>query len=105
MEIISPSEFEKVRASSTIKITVIDVRERWEYEEENIGAVNIPLCTIPSNLAELEKYKSTQIICHCKTGKRSKQAAKFLEKNGFENIKSLDGGIQAYASQFPMVQD
>lgn len=99
MESITASEFEAIRRSDS-NLTVLDVRERWEYEEENIGAINVPLCTIPSKLSELEKYKDTQIICHCKTGKRSRQAAKYLEKNGFINVASLDGGIQAYINQF-----
>ncbi|MEM6524615.1 MAG: rhodanese-like domain-containing protein [Bacteroidota bacterium] len=104
MESITPKEFEDLRSGDK-PLIVIDVRERWEHEEENIGALNIPLCTIPSKLKELEKYQNSQIVCHCKTGKRSRQAAKYLEKSGFKNVLSLEGGIQAYLSQNLTAQD
>ena len=103
MEAITVDKFETIRTTN-LNLTVLDVREHWEYEEENIGAINVPLCTIPSKLAELEKYKNTTIVCHCKTGKRSRQAAKYLEKNGFQNILSLEGGIQAYINQYSAEQ-
>ena len=77
-------------------VVIIDVRERWEFEEENIGSINIPLCEIPSKLTELDLYKSKEVIVHCKSGTRSNQAMKYLLKNGFTNVKSLEGGIEAY---------
>ncbi|MEM7107235.1 MAG: rhodanese-like domain-containing protein [Bacteroidota bacterium] len=95
---ITPKNLEDLRVKNKA-LVMIDVRERWEYEEENIGAINIPLCTIPSQLAELEKYRNSQIVCHCKTGKRSHQAVKFLKKNGFKSVVSLEGGLKAYLSQ------
>ena len=86
-------------------IIILDVREKWEYEEENIGAINLPLCTIPGRLDELEHLKDKEVICHCKTGKRSHQAAKYLNKHGFTNVKSLNGGITAYLSLYSKEPD
>ncbi|MEM9856689.1 MAG: rhodanese-like domain-containing protein [Bacteroidota bacterium] len=103
MKAITPQEFELLKTSSG-KLTIIDVREPWEYEEQNIGALNIPLCTLPIQLKKLEKYRFSRIVCHCKTGKRSRQAAKYLEKNGFENVLSLEGGLQAYVNQYAAEQ-
>lgn len=77
-------------------VVVIDVREVWEYEEENIGAMNIPLGDLPKKLTELDFCKNKEVIVHCKSGTRSNQAMKYLLKNGFKNVKSLEGGIEAY---------
>lgn len=78
------------------EIVVIDVREKWEYEEENIGAMNIPLGDLPGKLTELDFCKNKEVIVHCKSGTRSNQAMKYLLKNGFKNVWSLEGGIEAY---------
>lgn len=75
---------------------VIDVRETWEYDEVNIGALNIPLGDLPHKLDELDYCRSKEVIVHCKSGTRSNQAMKYLAKHGFENVRSLDGGIEAY---------
>ncbi|TRX61696.1 rhodanese-like domain-containing protein [Fulvivirga sp. M361] len=96
MEIIKPAEL-KQRVAHQEKPYILDVRETWEYEEFNIeGAKNVPLCSIPDRINELAQLKHAEIICHCKSGKRSHQAAKFLLKNGFTKVKSLEGGIEAY---------
>ncbi len=77
-------------------LVIIDVRETWEYEEENIGALNIPLGELPHRLSELDFCKSKVVVVHCKSGTRSNQAMKYLCKHGFTNVLSLEGGIEAY---------
>ncbi len=77
-------------------VIIIDVREVWEFEELNIGAINMPLAEIPNKLKELEVYQNKEVIVHCKSGNRSNQAMKYLHKHGFDNVKSLTGGIEAY---------
>ncbi|WP_138483160.1 rhodanese-like domain-containing protein [Dyadobacter bucti] len=73
-----------------------DVREEHEYEEDNLGAVLIPLGELPDHLAELEPLKNEEIIIHCRSGARSGKAAKFLETQGFSNVRNVLGGILAY---------
>lgn len=77
----------------------LDIREEWEYEEHNIGAQNFPFYSIPHRLEELEGYKNTEIILHCKTGNRGFKAYKFLTQHGFTRVRNLVGGIEAYNSQ------
>lgn len=77
---------------------LIDVREEHEFETSNIGAQNIPLGTI---VAEVEKVsKDKPVIVHCKSGKRSAQAIKVLESQGFTNLSNLKGGILAWKDAF-----
>ena len=41
--------------------------------------------------------KAAQIICYCHHGIRSAQAAMFLRENGFSDVRSMKGGIDAWA--------
>jgi adenylyltransferase/sulfurtransferase len=60
---------------------LVDLREPYEYEEYNIGGINIPLYSLNDHLDQLS---STQrIVCCCSSGKRSKIAMHLL-KDTFE---------------------
>lgn len=73
-----------------------DVREEHEFEEDNLGATLIPLAELPDHLEELAPLKNEEIIIHCRSGARSGKAAKFLESQGFTNVRNVLGGILAY---------
>lgn len=74
----------------------IDVREVWEYEEDNIGAQNIPLAEIPNKISDLAELKEAEIVIHCKSGKRASQAQMYLRHQGFGKVINMTGGIDAY---------
>jgi rhodanese-related sulfurtransferase len=74
----------------------IDVREEWEYEEDNLGAKNIPLGQLPFQLEEFESAKDSEIVVQCRSGARSGNAKKFMESHGFTKVRNLLGGILAY---------
>ena len=82
--------------------TLVDVREPSEYDICRIdGSTLIPLGKIedmePKNLTTISK--SDQIILHCKAGVRSLKAAKALKQMGFEDVKSMAGGIEAWSER------
>ena len=87
----------KSRLDNGEKFNFIDVREEWEYEEQNIGAQLIPLGELPDRISEIEDMKNEEVIVHCKSGGRSGQAKKFLNNQGFSNVRNMLGGITAYA--------
>lgn len=89
----------KRRLESGEKLNLIDVREPAEYEERNIGARLIPLNTLPQHVGDLEPLKEEEVIVHCKSGRRSANAQKFLQQQGFKNVRNLEGGIDAYMAQ------
>jgi rhodanese-related sulfurtransferase len=79
------------------KAIIVDVREDAEWQEHHIpGAIHIPLGQLKSRLSELEPYKNTAIITQCRSGGRSAKAADQLQEAQFTNVRSLDGGIQAW---------
>ena len=73
-----------------------DVRETYEYEADNLGATLIPLGELPDRLNELEPFKNEEIILQCRSGARSGNAQRFLQMQGFTNVRNLLGGILAY---------
>ncbi|WP_111671069.1 rhodanese-like domain-containing protein [Algoriphagus litoralis] len=97
MEDITVSEL-KNRLDKGEKFYFLDVREEWEYEEDNLGAENIPLGELPHRISELEKHKDDEIVVHCRSGARSGNAKKFLESKGFSQVRNVLGGILAYRS-------
>jgi len=86
----------KERLDKKEQFVFLDVRETYEYEEDNLGAKNIPLAQLPNNLSELEMHKEDEIIVHCRSGARSGNAKVFLESKGFSKVRNVLGGIMAY---------
>ena len=86
----------KSRLDKNEKFVFLDVREEWEYEDDNLGAMNIPLADLPTRMDELESFKDSEIIVHCRSGARSMNAKKFLESKGFLKVRNTTGGILAY---------
>jgi phage shock protein E len=70
---------------------VIDVRTPGEYSSGHFeGAINIPLQTLNSRLAEIGDKKRT-IVVYCASGVRSAQAAKILTAAGFQDVTNAGG--------------
>ncbi|GAB2633594.1 rhodanese-like domain-containing protein [Belliella aquatica] len=95
MEDITVEEL-KERLDKQEEFAFIDVREEWEYEEDNLGALNIPLGALPHQLGEIDQYKNQELIIHCRSGARSGNAKKFLETKGYSKVRNVLGGIVAY---------
>jgi len=95
MEDITVSEL-KDRLDKGEKFHFLDVREEWEYEEDNLGAENIPLGELPHRISEIADYKDEEIVVHCRSGARSGNAKKFMESKGFSQVRNVTGGILAY---------
>lgn len=73
---------------------IVDVRDEWEFDEFNIGGLNIPLPDIRARKTELIPYNTLIVICT--NGVRSRVAAKdLLRQTEFRNKKiyHLHGGI------------
>ncbi|GAB3884119.1 rhodanese-like domain-containing protein [Spirosoma agri] len=73
---------------------VVDVRDEWEFDEFNLGGINVPLADIRSRKAELVPFDT--IIVICTNGIRSRVAAKdLLRQPELQNktIYHLHGGV------------
>lgn len=87
---ISVAEFQKLK-SQKVDFQLIDVREKSEYEAQNIGGLSLPLSIIINKIDKIERNK--KVIIHCQSGKRSEQAIALLQEKGFDNLWNLEGGI------------
>ena len=85
---------------------VLDIRNQNEFNAGHIvDAKNIPLSSIDSRLADLEKYKTLPVIVVCKMGQNSGAVGKKLRAAGFEKTFRLRGGIAEWnASNLPLVR-
>jgi rhodanese-related sulfurtransferase len=86
----------KERLEKKDAFVFIDVREAYEYEDDNLGALNIPLAQLPNKLSEIENHKDDEIIIHCRSGARSGNAKQFLESKGYTKVRNVLGGLLAY---------
>lgn len=100
---ITPAELKRM-LSAHEKIYLLDVREPAEYEGGYIaGAVNIPANVLPSRAKELPQDRELKIVAYCATGRRSAYATMFLRVYGFNQVRTLAGGIRAWnASGYPL---
>jgi rhodanese-related sulfurtransferase len=82
------------------KINLIDVRQPEEHAEFNIGGILLPLGNIMSmQIDEIEDLRNEEVICYCRSGQRSMQAAMMLETMGFTNVKNLAGGMLGWGRE------
>src|SRR3954453_19867033 len=80
------------------ELVLIDVREPHEWEIAHIdGARLIPLGQLPERLGELDGH--AEIVTHCHHGVRSMKALQLLKGAGFSRVRSLAGGIDAWADR------
>ena len=79
-------------------VTLLDIREKWENDLVTIeGSQFVTMEEVPSKLSEFEQDKPMVIYCH--TGVRSAAVAAYLFNQGFLDVKSMVGGIHAWALQ------
>ena len=89
----------KERIANYENIHLLDVREPDERAEFNIGGTFIPLGQVMTMQVDaLDELKNEEVICYCRSGKRSMQAAMMLETMGFTNVVNLEGGMLAWQS-------
>lgn len=91
IEEIDPADVNGLLGSDT---ALIDVRETEEVESGRLpGAVHIPRGYLESRVDQLLPERDRQIVVYCAAGVRSALAANTLQQLGYENVKSMTGGI------------
>src|SRR5450631_2763483 len=94
---ISPSD--AVALLRENKARFIDVREPWEFATARIeGSIPMPMGDVPARAhQELDPDEHLVILCH--HGMRSMNVTSWLRNQGFEQVQSLRGGIEAWATE------
>jgi molybdopterin/thiamine biosynthesis adenylyltransferase/rhodanese-related sulfurtransferase/molybdopterin converting factor small subunit len=95
---ITAEELQREMSEKAADLVLIDVREPHEWDIVHIeGARLIPLGQLPERLSELDGH--VEIVTHCHHGARSMKALEILKGAGFGKVRSLAGGIDAWAER------
>ena len=80
------------------RLMLIDIREAEELAIASIeGAVWIPMGELGARINEIDAGEAETIALVCHTGRRSLSAAVALQRAGFEKVRSVAGGIEAWS--------
>jgi rhodanese-related sulfurtransferase len=85
----------KARLDRGDKLLLLDVREESEFAKDHLpGAVHLGKGILERDIEARVPDKSTELILYCGGGFRSALAADNLQKMGYTNVISMDGGIR-----------
>ena len=90
----------KERLDRGDQLTIIDVREPFEWDIGNLGSHGarlIPLGEIEDRADEIDP--NDEVVLQCRSGARSAQALSILREKGYSRLWNLKGGILAWADQ------
>ena len=77
---------------------LVDVREPGEWAIAHLpGAHLIPKGELADRVDELTR--ASKLVVYCRSGVRSAEATRFLLDLGFANVRSLHGGLNAWAQR------
>jgi rhodanese-related sulfurtransferase len=87
----------KARQDRGEKFTLIDVREESEWAKDHLpGAVHIGKGVLERDIETKVPDRATPLVLYCGGGFRSALAADNLQKMGYTNVISMDGGIRIW---------
>jgi rhodanese-related sulfurtransferase len=97
MQFISAHKLYELRTSKAT-VTILDIRECYEYEICNINSLHIPMGEINTRYSEIPT--DIQVVVMCKSGKRAEALTNLLETEyNFTNLYVLEGGILSWIKQ------
>jgi len=89
------------------KFHLVDVREESEWAKDHLPkAMFLGKGIIERDIEQKVSDPRTEIVLYCGGGYRSALAADNLQKMGYTNIYSMDGGIRGWREkQYPLERD
>lgn len=98
---IQQADFHEIkrRLDSREKLTLVDVREDNEWARGHLpGAVHLGKGVIERDIEETFPDKDAALVLYCGGGFRSALAADNLQKMGYTNVISMDGGWRGWTT-------
>jgi rhodanese-related sulfurtransferase len=87
----------RARQQRNERFDLVDVREDAEWAVDRVaGARHIGRGVLERDVETLIPDKATPVVLYCGGGFRSALAADNLQKMGYTNVISMDGGIRAW---------
>jgi rhodanese-related sulfurtransferase len=86
------------------KIVLVDVREESEFAKDHLpGAIHLGKGVIERDIEQRVPDPNARLVLYCGGGYRSALAADNLQKMGYTNVLSMDGGMRDWrAKQYPL---
>ncbi|MGH7554933.1 MAG: rhodanese-like domain-containing protein [Longimicrobiales bacterium] len=79
------------------KFHLVDVREESEWQKGHLpGAVHMSKGVIERDIEKKIPDRDAEIVLYCGGGFRSTLAADNLQKMGYRNVISMDGGFRGW---------
>lgn len=97
----------KKRMDRGDKFLLVDVREESEFAKDHLpGAVHLGKGVIERDIEGRVPDLKQEMVLYCGGGYRSALAADNLQKMGYTNVISMDGGIRGWREQgYPLTSD
>ena len=97
----------KKRIDASEQIILVDTREDVEWARGHIaGAIHLGKGIIERDIEKVIPDKDATVILYCGGGFRSALAADNLQKMGYRNVISMDGGWRSWTEAgFPTIRD
>ncbi len=94
----------KARLDRGDKFQLVDVREESEWAKDHLpGAVHLGKGVIERDVEQRLPDTAADIVLYCGGGFRSALAADNLQKMGYTNVSSMDGGVRGWREKkYPM---
>src|SRR5438270_13406540 len=89
------------------KFELVDVREESEFAKDHLpGALHLGKGVIERDIESRVPNLNTPMILYCGGGFRSALAADNLQKMGYKNVLSMDGGIRGWREKnYPLTRE
>jgi len=89
------------------KFTLIDVREESEFARDHLpGAIHMGKGIIERDIEARVPDLDAEIVLYCGGGFRSALVADNLQKMGYKNVVSMDGGIRGWREKgYPLTKE
>jgi rhodanese-related sulfurtransferase len=96
----------KERLDRGYKFLLVDVREESEFAKDHLpGAIHLGKGIIERDIESCVPDLNTPMVLYCGGGFRSAMAADNLQKMGYTNVISMDGGVRGWREKnFPMIK-
>jgi rhodanese-related sulfurtransferase len=96
----------KKRIDRGDKFLLVDVREESEFAKDHLpGAIHLGKGIIERDIEARVPDLNAELILYCGGGFRSALAADNLQKMGYKNVISMDGGIREWREKgYPLTK-
>ncbi|MGP9800048.1 thiosulfate sulfurtransferase GlpE [Rheinheimera sp. NSM] len=102
------SDFQHISVTQTAellatgKIVIADIRDEQSFAAGHIdGAYHLTNGSLTGFMQQFEFDQPVVVVCY--HGNSSQGAAQYLAQQGFEQVYSMDGGVESWRQQQPVV--